>query len=478
MKKFKYFILVLIVLPVMIMFAGCSSPVYVTNIEKTGANGDTIIYTVYYSNGTTSTISVDKGADGENGKNGFTIEELFNECVKAGMYNETEFTTFLSDYIDGKVETRLSIYQSMNSATMIYATFPYSGGREFVGTHIKDKIYYSYSIGSGVIWQMKDDTSYIVTNSHVITNKDSLVGSALPKDVYIYLYGSTPTKKLYSADNSGYITSYEFSGNYITAEVVGYTVDYDLAVLKVNTADLLKYNKDATAITLADNYSLGEEAFAIGNAEGEGISVTSGIVSVESEQVAVNMPADDVDHIFRVLRMDTAIYSGNSGGGVFNKFGKLIGIASAGAEYGDNFNFAIPLDAVKPAINNILHYYENKNQKTYMNLKQVTIDELGVELENKSNNQNPFDEQTGNLSYDVTVINLNDGILKNSRMEKNDIITRVVIDGIDYSISIDYQINDALINARANSTITFYVTRNNVSDVAVHLQPDLIVNLF
>jgi len=95
-KNLKYFLLILIILPCCFLFAGCSllrSSIYVTDIIKTDANGT---YTIYYSNGTTSTITIEDGKDGENST--VDINELFASCVEKGLYEDTNDETVLEEY--------------------------------------------------------------------------------------------------------------------------------------------------------------------------------------------------------------------------------------------------------------------------------------------------------------------------------------------------------------------------------------------
>ena len=73
--------------------------------------------------------------------------------------------------------------------------------------------------------------------------------------------------------------------------------------------------------------TVGERVNAIGNAAGGGISVTEGILSVDSEIISVK--DDDIVQSYRVMRVDAAINSGNSGGGLFDSSGELIGIVNA-----------------------------------------------------------------------------------------------------------------------------------------------------
>ena len=115
----------------------------------------------------------------------------------------------------------------------------------------------------------------------------------------------------------------------ISAEYIGGSLTYDIAVLKITDSEI--YSESiAKKAELADRTVFaGETAIAIGNPEADGISSTVGVVSVDSEYLTMT-GADDVTEVtFRVMRIDTAVNSGNSGGGLFNDQGELIGIVNA-----------------------------------------------------------------------------------------------------------------------------------------------------
>ena len=88
---------------------------------------------------------------------------------------------------------------------------------------------------------------------------------------------------------------------------------------------------------------------------GKGISVTDGIVSVESEIIRVDTESG-VSKENRVMRIDAPVNEGNSGGGLFNRDGALIGIVSAKTtEVGvENIAYAIPLSIALGVADNII----------------------------------------------------------------------------------------------------------------------------
>ena len=130
------------------------------------------------------------------------------------------------------------------------------------------------------------------------------------------------------------------------ATLVGEDTTSDIAVVKV----------DATGLTPAtvgnsDNLKVGESVMAVGNPLGElGGTVTSGIVSALNRSVSIQ--GSSSVNTMSLIQMDASVSPGNSGGGLFNMNGELVGIVNAKSSDSDaeGLGFAIPVnDAVKVA---------------------------------------------------------------------------------------------------------------------------------
>lgn len=163
--------------------------------------------------------------------------------------------------------------------------------------------YVQSGAGSGVI--ISQD-GYILTCAHVVSGATS---------VKVQLNGSD--------------ASYD-------ATVVGQDSTSDIAVLKI----------DATGLTPAvigdsDALAVGEVAVAVGNPLGTlSNTVTDGIVSALNRQVTVQ------NNDMTLIQTDASISPGNSGGGLFNANGELIGIVNAKSSYSEaeGIGFAIPIN--------------------------------------------------------------------------------------------------------------------------------------
>lgn len=176
------------------------------------------------------------------------------------------------------------------------------------------RIYESEGSGSGVI--LTSD-GYIATCAHVVED-------------------ATKITVILNDD-----TEYE-------AKLVGKDSRNDLAIIKIEAANLT-----AAEIGDSDMLTVGEDVIAIGNPLGElRGTATSGIISALRRPVTV----EKVN--MELIQTDAAISPGNSGGGLFNAAGKLIGIVNAKAS-GDNaegLGFAIPINNVLKEINDLLNY--------------------------------------------------------------------------------------------------------------------------
>ena len=165
--------------------------------------------------------------------------------------------------------------------------------------------------GSGVIY---DPNGYIVTNYHV--------ANETCKKITVTLY-----------DGSSY------EGQYIYGDELA-----DLAVIRINKTEC-----DFATFGDSSQMTYGDAVLAIGNPLGYGLSVTQGVISRPSETVTIG------NATMTLLRTDAAVNSGNSGGGLFNLNGELIGIVNAkiAANTVDNVGYAIPSITVVKSINDL-----------------------------------------------------------------------------------------------------------------------------
>ena len=203
------------------------------------------------------------------------------------------------------------------------------------------------SEGSGVIYKKSGNSAYIVTNNHVVK-------------------GSNALQVILS------------NGRKVNASLVGSDSATDLAVLKINSANV----KTVAEFGNSNSIAAGQDVLAIGSPMGSEYAntVTKGIISAKSRTLKSGTDGT----LTSVIQTDAAINSGNSGGPLINMAGQVIGINSmklAGSSDGssvEGMGFAIPSNEVVKIINQLI-----KNGKisrpslgiSMIDLSRVTTDQ-------------------------------------------------------------------------------------------------------
>ena len=203
------------------------------------------------------------------------------------------------------------------------------------------------SEGSGVIYKKSGNSAYIVTNNHVVK-------------------GSNALQVILS------------NGRKVDASLVGSDSATDLAVLKINSANV----KTVAEFGNSNSIAAGQDVLAIGSPMGSEYAhtVTKGIISAKSRTLKSGTDGT----LTSVIQTDAAINSGNSGGPLINVAGQVIGINSmklAGSSDGssvEGMGFAIPSNEVVKIINQLI-----KNGKisrpslgiSMIDLSRVTTDQ-------------------------------------------------------------------------------------------------------
>lgn len=215
----------------------------------------------------------------------------------------------------------------------------------------------SEAYGSGVIIGKTDDELLMVTNNHVAVYDKS--GNTM----YYSYTASTKERKVTFVD-----------GTEVTANLKGADSEADIAVLAVKLSDIPDDTLNAISIATIDNsddVKVGQGVMAIGNALGLGQTTTFGHVSALNKEVTTSD-----DNVTRtMMQIDASINAGNSGGGLFDANGHLIGINSAksSGEGVEGMGYAIPISSVEDLINNMM------NQKTKVQVDEDQRGYLGIQ---------------------------------------------------------------------------------------------------
>ena len=125
-----------------------------------------------------------------------------------------------------------------------------------------------------------------------------------------------------------------------TATLVGEDTTSDIAVIKIDADGLTP-----ATVGNSDSLKVGQSVMAVGNPLGElGGTVTGGMISALNRSVTIQ--GSSSVNTMSLIQMDASVSPGNSGGGLFNANGELIGIVNAKSSSSDaeGLGFAIPIN--------------------------------------------------------------------------------------------------------------------------------------
>jgi len=199
------------------------------------------------------------------------------------------------------------------------------------------------SLGSGFIISAD---GYIVTNNHVIDGAD---------EIEVYLT----------------------DGRRLPAKLTGHDDKTDLAVLKIESPTPLPF----VSFGDSDSAQVGDWVMAIGNPFGLGGSVTLGIVSARNRDIEAG-PYDNF------IQTDASINQGNSGGPLFDMFGKVVGINTAIIARGGSslgIGFAVPGNLAAPVVRQLTEFGETRRGWLGVGIQEVT-DDIALSLERPNTN--------------------------------------------------------------------------------------------
>lgn len=357
--------------------------------------------------------------------------------VNIGVVGSGNSTNITINTGDGGIAHAAS--RGISSAVSVSATFTvnsYGGIFGGIGTSTGE------SRGSGVIYKLdkNDGSAFIITNYHVVFNANSKTPDGISDDIWVYAYGS------------------ETDDYAIPAEFIGGSIYYDIAVLYVESSEILK-RASISPVTVCPikDVSVGETAIAVGNPEGAGISTTLGVVSVDSEHIMMNALDGAGAITSRVMRVDAAINSGNSGGGLYNSKGELIGIVNAKISDSsvENIGYAIPASIAIPVAENII---DNCHQKENTALLRPM---LGITL-GSTNAGAIISEDTGLITKteSVTVSLVSAGSIAAGKIQVGDIITSIKIGDEKATITRMHHVIDTMLNARQGDVVEITLLRS------------------
>lgn len=477
--KIKVIISSLLVVMLSIMFVGCSS----SNTLLDYANKQGL--------DTTSTADFPKdgtnGIDGKDGKDGDTINlyEIYQQLVELGQF-DGEFKDFVKEYLNSDPSTTTA-NKAVNSVVSVFSgftsTITYSTG--YFDTAEFEQKY--YGAGAGVIFRLDKTTgdALIITNYHVCY--DNSATPQISSEISLFLYGNEEFSIVTENSVSDGWNTYKYqnlvSDNKISAKYLGGSMLYDIAVLKVTGSEILKNsNAEPAHFANSDEISVGETAIAVGNPSGAGISITQGIVSVDSEYISMIGVDNATTCQFRVIRTDTAINGGNSGGGLFNSNGELIGIVNAKITSSsiENIGYAIPSNVAEFVAKNIIRNCNGEDKLTVQRCM------LGISLKAEYSSATSKYTENGyktEIVETVTISTIDETSIVKDKLAVGDIVKSVTINYsngtfISKDITRTFHLIDLSLTISAGDSITLYVadsTGTDKSPITVTFTSDNIV---
>ena len=269
---------------------------------------------------------------------GVTIKEIEN--IIAGRSGEvvTEVEVFVPETLSTNIERPLpedeeTVDDNINAldialGSVVNVTSTIQSNQNFFGRSQQFR-----GGGTGVMFDEDENRIFIVTNFHVVSGA---------RNVDVYIANSGP----------------------FSASLVGRNAENDIAVISIEKRDIAEAGISRVQLAAfgdSDSMRRGDSVLAISDAPGEGIVVTSGIISTGIRTINIDGKS------LTVLQTDAAINPGSSGGPLINMRGEVIGINTAKLLQGGNITsfgavegvgYSLPSNLVKEIINSLMRQTE------------------------------------------------------------------------------------------------------------------------
>jgi 2-alkenal reductase len=242
------------------------------------------------------------------------------------------------DLLDEETALLQRIYAQVNPSVValevrVPANVSLSSIMPFIDPSLPVEPRYRIAQGSGFLY---DRNGHIVTNNHVVESADR-------------------------------VTVIFSDGLRLPAKIVGTAPDADIAVVKVDPAQI----PDLEPLPLADSdqVRVGERAIAIGNPFGLNNTMTQGIVSAVGRSLRQQQFS-----IPQIIQTDAAINPGNSGGPLFNYRGEVIGVNTAirsNVEQSAGIGFAVPSNIVRLMADQLIQ--NGRVEHSYLGITGTTL---------------------------------------------------------------------------------------------------------
>ena len=339
--------------------------------------------------GTYGTLTINKYTNSETTNTSESANSITTEVLYSNQ-NEGSYAKAISKAID-------TVVQISTKAT--------SSTTNFFGQSTTSD---ATVLGSGVI--ISND-GYIVTNNHVVEGANEISVTLNNNDVY-------------------------------DAKVIGTDSKTDLALIKIEASNLAYSN-----LVDSDTLELGQEVVAIGNSLGKGTSSTNGIISALNREVTIN------NYTMTLILTNAEVNSGNSGGGLFDMNGNLVGIVNAkimsqttssSSTSVEGMGYAIPANTVKKIVDELMNNGYVKDRAT-LGVKVIT--------NNSYLEYYGYSDTTGAVISEV----VENGPAYKAGLEAGDIIIAINNDTVESFTDLSKELD----NYAVGDVVTVTVNRNN-----------------
>lgn len=331
-------------------------------------------------------------------------KEIIIEKEEKEIENKEEaYTNSIEGLVDDTMPTVVSITNMVKYK---------QNGFSMYGFRRQAQEYEAPASGTGVIVLLNDEEVIMLTNHHVIQDSSSLSVTFMDNET-------------------------------VDAAIKGSDNNKDLAIISVKKDKIKKETLDklkAAKIGDSTKIKVGQQVVAIGNALGEGLSATTGIVSAKEKTIDGNSE--------KLIQTDAAINPGNSGGPLFNMSRELVGInvAKQAGQAVEGVGYAIPINSAIDVINTLS---AKKDREAIPEDKQGY---LGILVKNvDTQNSELFDMPEGVYVYQIQ----EDGAAAKSEMKPKDII----VEFDDQAVKTNTELSELITYTKAGQEVNVKVKR-------------------
>lgn len=313
-------------------------------------------------NGTTSSGTVSSGSSDKTNLPGDVSAAIdaVNASTSSGASQKVSASSVVPTGADGAY-TSSELYEAVNDTIVLIKVYMNQSSSDY-GSYYdyffgygddrgntqqnNEPVYAGY--GSGIVFT---EDGYILTNAHVVDEAAKLVVEVND----------------YEDDSK----TYEYE-----ATVIGSDTSTDIAVIKIDRSEKFI----AAKIGDSDSLKVGQEVCAIGNPGVTGDimfahTMTKGIVS------GLNRVCLSEGYNLSLIQTDTAINSGNSGGGLFDMYGNVVGVVNSKivTDTFEGIGFALTINEAKPVMEDLLSYGYVKSRPV-LGITTVELNEYRAQL--------------------------------------------------------------------------------------------------